>query len=158
VLATSYCYNGYIKRPEMRGTRTQQRRKYVRHVGQIIYKHNMLLYLPLFTVPSSVLRFVYGLLLIALRYSLKNVLAHVEIIVVKVKLILHIMIIYFYRDYCSATRWRFARSYTICWSLWGWYCWCQCVRFQFVWEECHQRYEKTLARRHYSLCHLKLFQ
>ena len=76
----------------------------MRHVGQIIYKHNMLLYLPLFTVPSSVLRFVYGLLLIALRYSLKNVLAHVEIIVVKVKLILHIMIIYFYRDYCSATR------------------------------------------------------
>jgi len=117
----------------------------------------MLLCLPLFTLPSSVLRFVYGLLLRALRYSFKNILAHVEIIVVKMKLNLHIMI-YCYRDYCSPTRWRFARSYTICWSLWGRYCWCQRVRFQFIWEECHQRYEKTLARRHYSLCHLKLFQ
>jgi len=55
----------------------------------------MLLYLPLFTLPSSVLRFAYSLLLITLRYSLKNVLAHVEIIVVKVKSNLHIMITYF---------------------------------------------------------------
>jgi hypothetical protein len=79
------------------GTRTQQRRKYVRHVGQTICKHKMLLYLPLFTLPSSVLRFLYDLLLTALRYSFKNVLAHVEIIVVKVKLILHVMIIFLQR-------------------------------------------------------------
>ena len=76
----------------------------MQNVGLTIYKHKMLLYLPLFTLPSSVLRFEYGLLLKTLRYSLKIVLAHVEIIVVKLKLNLHIMIKCFYRDYCSPTR------------------------------------------------------
>jgi hypothetical protein len=141
----------------MRGTRNQKGRKYVWHVGLTMHKYKMLFYLSLLTLPSSVSRFVYGLLLKVLRYSLKNVLAHVEI-AVQVKLNLHIIITYFYRDYCSTTRWRVARSYTICRSLWGWYCWCQRIRFQFIWEECHQRYEKTLARRHYSLRHLELFQ
>jgi hypothetical protein len=69
-----------------------------------LFGHKMLLYLPLFTLPLSVLHFAYSLLLLALRYSLKNVLAHVEIIVVKVKLNLHIMISFFYRDSCSPAR------------------------------------------------------
>ena len=68
-----------------------------------MHKYKMLFYLSLLTLPSSVSRFVYGLLLKVLRYSLKNVLAHVEI-AVQVKLNLHIIITYFYRDYCSTTR------------------------------------------------------